>query len=86
MQRYNDNPAAPKFLDKDEPCFHELRRTCDTVYRDLRAKGLGTEVRQAPVITPEAAEALGMSSELNVVVFGVYTGYVVYMKAIIVPS
>ena len=45
--------AAPKFLDKDESCFHELRGTCDNVYRDLRARGIGTEVRQAPIITPE---------------------------------
>jgi hypothetical protein len=66
LQRYNYNPAAPKFLDKDEPCFRELRRTCDNVYRDLRAKGIGTE---APVITPEEEEALWMSSVLNVAFF-----------------
>ena len=35
------NPDSPKFLDKDEPCFPELRRSCDNVNRDLRTNGIG---------------------------------------------
>ena len=33
LQQYmvDNNPASPKFLDKDEPCFHELRRTCTDI-------------------------------------------------------
>ena len=60
----DNNPAAPTFLDKDELCFRELCGTCDNVYRDLHAKGIGTEVRHAPVITPEEEEALWMPSVL----------------------
>ena len=46
LQRYmlDKNPGAPKFLDKQETCFREIRGTCDTVYRDLRSKGVGAEV------------------------------------------
>ena len=32
------NPDSPKFLDKDEPCFPELRRSCDNMNRDLRTR------------------------------------------------
>ena len=69
----DNNPAASKFLNKDEPCCRELRGTCNNVYRDLRAKGIGIEVGHAPVITPEEEEALWMSSVLNVVNPGLYS-------------
>ena len=63
----DNNPAAPKFLDENEPCFRELRGTCDNDHRDHCAKGIGSEVRHAPVTTPEEEEALWMSLVLNVV-------------------
>ena len=44
------NPDSPKFLDKDEPCFPELRGGCDNMNRDLHTNGL---VCHAPVITPK---------------------------------
>lgn len=35
------------------PCFCEIRGTYDTVYRDLRSRGIGTKVCHTPVTTPE---------------------------------
>ena len=55
LQRYmlDKNPGAPKFLDKQETCFREIRGTCDTVYRDLCSKGVGAEVHHTPIFTAE---------------------------------
>ena len=47
------NPGSPKFLNKSDPTFRDINRTCDSVYRDLHSKGIGTEVKHASLITPE---------------------------------
>ncbi len=68
LQRYmvDKNPTSPKFLNKAETCFREIRGTCDSVYRDLRSKGIGAEVRHAPLITPEEEEKLWVSGVLSI--------------------
>ena len=60
VQRYNleINPTAPRIMDKDDPRFQVLRSACDNVFRQLRAQGIGTEVRHAPIITAEEEEKL----------------------------
>ena len=68
LQRYmlDKNPNAPKFLNKGEASFRDIRGTCDTVYRDLRSKGIGAEVRHAATISPEEEEKLWRSSVLSI--------------------
>ena len=58
LQRYmlDKNPGSPKFLNRSESAFRDIHGTCDSVYRDLHSKGIGTEVKHASLITPEEEE------------------------------
>ena len=47
------NPDAPRFMDRQESCFRDLTRTCDSVYRDLHSKGVGTSVRHTSIFSSE---------------------------------
>ena len=46
-------PDTIKFLDSSQSGFHELRCTCDTVYRDLHSQGNGANVRHMPTFSPD---------------------------------
>ena len=63
LQRYNYNPAAPKFLDKDEPCFRELRRTVQpvTMCTEIVSVQRGLELRYAklPLLRPKEKRRYG---------------------------
>ena len=52
------NPGSPKFLNRSESAFRDIHGICDSVYRDLHSKGIGTEVKHASLITPEEEEKL----------------------------
>ena len=49
---------APKFLDRKDVRFAPIHGTCETIYRELHGKGIGTDVRHAAVITSEDEEKL----------------------------
>jgi hypothetical protein len=68
LQHYmlDENPSAPKIMDKDDPRFRALRSTVDNVFRQLRSQGIGTEVQHAPVITADEEEQLWLSSVLTI--------------------
>ena len=58
--------TAPKILDKDDPRFIEFRSAVDNVFRKLRSEGVGTEVRHAPLVTPDEEDKLWESGVLNI--------------------
>ena len=62
----NKNPGSPKFLNRSESAFRDIHGTCDSVYRDLHSKGIGTEVKHASLITPEEEEKLWTTEILSV--------------------
>ena len=51
-------PDTPKFLDRHECGFRDLMRTCDSVYRDLHSKGIGTDVHHTLTFSAEDEEKL----------------------------
>jgi hypothetical protein len=59
-------PTTPKFMDRNEPVFTELRRTCDSVYRQLHSDGVGTDVRHTSVFTAEEENALWSAGVLGI--------------------
>ena len=62
LDRY---PTAPKFLDRQDPRFRDIRGTCDTVYRELHQQGVGTEVKHAAVISSDEEDQLWLSGVLG---------------------
>ena len=58
------NPCTPKFLNKEESCFRDIRGTCDSVYRGLRSKGIGAEISHTPLISDEEETQLWKSEVL----------------------
>ena len=60
LQRYmlSMKSDAPKFLDRKDVRFAPIHGTCETIYRNLHGKGIGTDVRHAAVITSEDEEKL----------------------------
>ena len=58
-------PDTPKFLDRHECGFRDLMRTCDSVYRDLHSKGIGTDVRHTLTFSVEDEEKLWVTGVLG---------------------
>ena len=50
------NPDAPKILDCKDPRFIDIHRACNNIYRSLRQKGIGTDVKHTSIITKEEEE------------------------------
>ena len=59
------NPDAVKFLDSSQCVFRDLRRTCDTVYRDLHSQGIGATVRHTATFFPEEENILWAAGVLG---------------------
>lgn len=53
-----DNPDAPKFLDRHDVRFRMLLRTCDSVYRGLHSEGVGAQVKHAAIFSVEEETTL----------------------------
>ena len=60
------NPDAPKIIDRKDPRFIDVHRACDNVYRSLRQKGIGTDVKHASIITNEEEEKLWNAEVMGV--------------------
>ena len=58
-------PNTPKFLDRKEYRFCELRRSCDSVYRGLHKQGIGTTVHHTQIFTKEEEEKLWATGVLG---------------------
>ena len=68
LQDYKGLPrilALPRFFKRVKHVSAKFCGTCDTIYKDLRSKGIGAEVCHAPVITPEEEDKLWQSSVLT---------------------
>ena len=61
-----NTPNAPKFFDRNNSSFRDLRRTCDSVYRKLRNDGVGTEVNHTLTFTHEEEQKLWDTGVLSV--------------------
>ena len=67
------NPAAPNFLDQSDHRFTELHKVCDSLFRELRSQGLGSETKQASIITKDEENLLwsrgimGLHSPLSLI-------------------
>ena len=48
-----DNPDAPKFMDRHDVRFRDLLHTCDSVYRELHSEGEGAHVKHTPFFSVE---------------------------------
>ena len=59
-------PDSPRFFDQSDNTFRELRRSCDTVYRELRSQGIGTEVNHTPIINMNEEQKLWDTGVLSV--------------------
>ena len=59
------NPLAQKFLDQVNPTFRDIHHACDSVYRNLRQQGVGTQVRHAEVITADEENVLWSSGVIG---------------------
>ena len=49
-------PDTPKFLNRHEFGFRDLMRMCDSVYKDLHSKGIGTDVCHTFTLSAEDEE------------------------------
>ena len=60
IQRYilETKPDAPKLFDQGNSTYRDLRRTCDSVFRQLRSDGIGADVNRTSVFTPEEEQKL----------------------------
>ena len=59
------NLNAVKFLDSSQSAFRELRRTCDTVYRDLHTQGIGATIHHTPTFSTEDENKLWSTGVLG---------------------
>ena len=48
-------------MDRFNPSFRLVHGACDSVYRDLHTRGVGTSIWHTPVITDEEEEKLWTS-------------------------
>ena len=60
------SPNLPKFFNQSDNTFRDLRRSCDTVYRELRSQGIGTEVNRTPIFNMDEEQKLWDSGVLSV--------------------
>ena len=60
------SPNAPKFFDQSDSTYRDLRRSCDTIYRELRSQGIGTEINRTPIFTMEEEEKLWDTGVFNI--------------------
>ena len=59
------NASCPNFLDTSNPNFATFHNALDNVFRDLRSKGVGAQVRQTEAFSREDEEALWESGALG---------------------
>ena len=66
LQRFicEKKPQKPLNIHTDEE-FYQLRNVCDRHYRDLYARGIGTEVNSTTVLSPSDEDKLWKSGILN---------------------
>ena len=57
---------CPNILDKSDPRFRAIQRTCEFVYRSLHKEGVGVQVHHAPLISIEEEDQLWQMNILNV--------------------
>ena len=60
------NPECPNFLDFSDPRFTTLQNYLDNLFRDLRARGVGSESKNAEVFSKEEEDQLWTSGTLSV--------------------
>ena len=60
------SPNAPKFFDQSDSTYHDLGRSCDTIYREFRSLGIGTEINRTPIFTMEEEEKLGYTGVFDI--------------------
>ena len=60
-----ENKAPFSILGKDDPQFHDLHCTMDSVSSELHKKGIGTEHKHAAVIATEEEDALWAAGSLG---------------------
>ena len=65
----------PNFMDKKDMRFSELSGTCESVAHQLREQGVGANIKQAEVITPEEEEQLWNSGAM-----GIFSPKVCYVR------
>ena len=60
------NPECPNFLDFSDPRFATLQNCLDNLFRYLRARGVGSESKNAEVFSKEEEDQLWTSGMLSV--------------------
>ena len=63
--RAMDNERAPNIFAKNDPTFQTLHHTMDSVYRKLRASGVGAQKQQTETFTKEEENTLWESGVLG---------------------
>ena len=59
------NPGCLNFLNKEDTRFKQLHGTLDLLFHKLHSEGLGTNVKNADVFTPEDEQKLWSSGVLR---------------------
>ena len=60
------DPNCPNFLDKKDPRFEVIQKTCETVFRSLHKEGVGVDVHHTPIVTVEKEARLWEMKILDV--------------------
>ena len=67
LQRYMlQKMYVPKIIDRKDSRFLDIHWACDNVYRALRQKGVGTDVRHTSIITKEEEDRLWDSNVIGI--------------------
>ena len=66
-QMLENNPQAPRFMDKNNTIYRDLHRVRDSIYKQLHSAGVGVVVKHASIITPEEEDKLWDSGVLNAI-------------------